>query len=125
MITWYSVDDEIEDAQERLTAAWIDAPVTNLETCGMLLEVARDQVWSFAPESLDEDDEPVVVIPTGSSVPARLVYAQLQQAINLWNAGRVSSNGEAGGEGYSYTPRPLDKTIRHIIRPTQGVFDVG
>lgn len=120
MTDWYSVVDE--DAQDRLVSAWEDAPVTNLETCGFLVDMARDQVWAFAPESEDDDGEPVAV---PIDVPARLVYAQLRQAQNLWNAGRVSTAGDVGGDVYTYTPRPLDKTIRGMIRPTPGVPSVG
>ncbi|WP_309105023.1 hypothetical protein [Microbacterium sp.] len=56
----------------------------------------------------------------GDGVPDNYVYAQLQQAKNLWNAGRVNSGGELGVDGYSFTPRPMDKTIKGIIRPTDG-----
>ena len=48
------------------------------------------------------------------------ILAQLRQAENLWNAGRVNSAGDVGVEGYTFTPRPLDKTIRQIIRPVDG-----
>lgn len=68
-----------------------------------------------------ETYRPDVWVP---SYPDRLVYAQLQQAINLWNAGNVSSNGEMGPDSFSFTPRPLDKTIRSIIRPSTGVASV-
>lgn len=61
------------------------------------------------------DPEPAPV------VPSRYSYAQLQQAMNLWAAGRADENGNVGTEGYSFQPRPLDKTIRNIIRPTSGV----
>jgi hypothetical protein len=44
--------------------------------------------------------------------------------VNLWNAGSVSPSGDIGPESYSFTPRPLDKTIRGIIRPTTGTADV-
>ena len=118
---WYSVSTEPQ--QTRLRSAWIDAPIDNLETCGMILAVALDQVWAYAPESEDDEGEPVTA-PT-SAVPDRLVYAQLQQAINLWAAGSVSTTGDSGPEGFSYTPRPLDKTIRTIIRPIRGMFSVG
>lgn len=114
MPAWFGVVDT--PAQERLLAAWPDAPVDNLETCGMLLEVARDQVWAYAPESVDAANLPVVV-PTDTTVPARLVYAQLQQASSLWDAGRVSSSGDTGGDTFTFTPRPMDKVIRTIIRP--------
>lgn len=52
--------------------------------------------------------------------PINYVYAQLQQATNLWNAGRVSGGGDAGVEQFTFTPRPLDKTIKQIIRPVHG-----
>ena len=124
MPNWYNVDDET--AESRVIAAWMDAPTANLETCGYILEVARDQIWEYAPESEDDDGEAVVVPDNDdATVPKRLVYAQLNQAINLWNAGRVNSAGDLGSDGYVFTPRPLDKTIRGIVRPKQGVFSVG
>lgn len=57
-------------------------------------------------------------------IPPAYVYAQLQQARNLWNAGQANTDGSMGGDGYSYTPRPLDKTIRSLLRPTTGVANV-
>lgn len=111
MATWYSVDDAAE--QSRLVAAWQDAPIENVELCSSLLEVARGQVVAYAPapgEADDLDDNP----------PTNYVLAQLQQAKNLWNAGRVASDGTIGVESFSFTPRPLDKTIRSIIRPVDG-----
>lgn len=123
MAEWYTVEGDTPaaagEAQARLLAAWRDAPLINLEVCGMILEVAREQVIAFAPAPAPPvEGEPVPGPPT------RFVYAQLQQAINLWNAGRVSSAGNLGGDGYSFTPRPLDKTIKSIIRPVQGAPDV-
>jgi len=113
-----------EQAQ-RLAEAWPGVPEDQDEVTAMLLDIAREQVISFAP---DDAFERTVVYPflrADHNKPAsRLVYAQLQQAINLWNAGNVSSAGEIGPEGYSFTPRPLDKTIRGIIRPTTGVAHV-
>jgi len=92
----------------------------------MLLEIARDQVWAYAPESLDTLGAPVVVPgPAITTVPNRLVYAQLQQAANLWNAGRVASTGDTGGDQFTFTPRPMDKAIRSIIRPMLGVPSAG
>lgn len=122
MAEWYTVD--AVEAQERLGAAWEDAPLENLETCGMLLEVARGQVLDFAPDPADEDDAPDV-LPDPPIIYDRYVYAQLQQAKNLWNAGRVSSAGDVGIDGFTFTPRPLDKVVRQIIRPTKGRFSVS
>lgn len=112
MSTWLT--SETPEAVDRLVGLWEDAPVENLELTEMLLDVARDQVLAFAPAApagSDWETEP----------PARFVLAQLQQAENLWNAGRATP--DVGPEGYSFTPRPLDKTIRTIIRPVDGKPD--
>jgi len=82
----------------------------------MILSTARDQVIAYAraTDVLDGDGDPL------TDFADRIVYAQLQQAINLWNAGRVSSAGDVGADGYTFTPRPMDKTIRQLIRPVDG-----
>lgn len=122
MANWYTVDTP--EAQERLGGAWADAPLSNLEVCEMILDIARGQVVEFAPDPADEDDAPEV-LPDPAVVPTRYVYAQLQHAKTLWNAGRVNSQGDVGMGEFVFTPRPLDKTIRQIIRPTKGRFSVG
>lgn len=101
---WYTVDTQ--RAQDRLIAAWEDAPFENLETLGYLLSAARQQVAAYAGD-----------LPATDDLNDRLAFAQLRQAINLWNAGRVSGDGDLGDGAYTFTPRPLDKTIRQIIRP--------
>lgn len=113
MADWFTFDSDDAAVIDRLVLEWPDAPLDRPETCGMLLEVAREQIIAFAPV-LDED----------ATIPARYVYAQLQQAINLWNAGRVSSGGDVGVDGFMFVPRPLDKTIRTAIRPVDGKPDV-
>ncbi|QDZ14765.1 hypothetical protein [Humibacter ginsenosidimutans] len=114
-ITWYTT--EPQEQVERLEAAWPEAPVENLDLLAMILDVAQTQVLAFAPAPPDGED-------WEAAPPARLVYAQLQQTINLWNAGSASPTGDVGPEGFSFTPRPLDKTIRTIIRPIDGKPDV-
>lgn len=132
MTTWYSVSD-----QERLLGAWADAPIEDEETCGFLVDTARIQVLSYASESdtiggaLElvfasfgiSEQLPAVLELLDLDVtepPFNYVYAQLRQAQNLWNAGRVSGAGDVGVDQYTYTPRPLDKTIKSIIRPAHG-----
>lgn len=110
MPEWYSVDTP--EQVTRLLGAWADAPITNEETCEYLLEIAREQVIDFAPVPAT-----IPEVSPAPAPPARYVYAQLQQAKNLWEAGRVSSDGDLGEGGYTFQPRPLDKTIREIIRP--------
>lgn len=110
MAAWYTVEPDGGGEQtDRLLAAWEDAPVDNIETCRMVLNTARDQVIDYAPATLDAADP-----------DERYVFAQLRQAENLWNAGRVSGSGEIGVDQYTFTPRPLDKTVRQMIRPTAG-----
>lgn len=113
-VHWYTAEEG--DPQARLTAAWEDAPIEDLEVLGMILSRAKAQVIAYAP-ALDPEDP-------DAEYPADYAYAQLQQAINLWNAGRSSTEGVVGGEGYSFVPRPLDKTIRGLIRPIDGTPDV-
>ena len=106
MAEWYTATP---DQAERLVGAWPDAPIENQEVCGFILSVAQEQVIDFG--KVLAEDEPI---------PDRFVFAQLKQAENLWNAGRVSTGGDVGVDQYSYTPRPLDKTIKNIIRPPKG-----
>jgi hypothetical protein len=110
--TWYVT--EPQDEVDRLSAAWEEAPVENLDQLALILDVAQEQVLAFAPAPPEGED-------WNTAPPARLVYAQLQQAVNLWNAGRATP--DVGPEGFSFTPRPLDKTIRTIIRPIDGKPD--
>jgi hypothetical protein len=138
--TWYSAADG--PAQERLIAAWKSAPVENAELCGFLVDTARLQVVEYAPEARtpeaaiaevllrfglsDRLEEVLAVLDLVEDQPAfNLVYAQLQQMKNLWAAGRADESGEIGGEGFSFVPRPLDKTIRGIIRPVNGRVSGG
>jgi hypothetical protein len=113
MATWYNVADDPEQA--RLLGAWPDAPIENLEVCEIILETAQDQVTAYAPAPAP--------VPSGEPVPdppARYVYAQLQQARNLWNSGRTTGEGDVGPDGFVFRPYPLDKTIKQIIRPVDG-----
>lgn len=119
MAEWFGIADE--EAQTRLLDAWAEAPVDRAELCEMILDTAREQVLAYAPAA-DPDELVVIdgVLQSGTVVPARYVYAQLQQARNLWAAGEVASDGNVGDGGFTFTPRPLDKTIRSIIRPVDG-----
>lgn len=114
MADWFTIEASGSGEQtDRLLAAWQDAPVNVVEVCAMLLDVAREQVLEFGP-----------VLAEGDPIPDRFVLAQLRQAENLWNAGRVSGAGDMGVDTYTFTPRPLDKTIRQIIRPVSSYSNV-
>lgn len=115
MADWYTVEDGA--AQERLLAAWPDAPLVNLEVCSLILTTAREQVEQYGPEPVEEVTVVDGYVVSATVTPDRYVYAQLRQAQTLYNAGRASGDGDVGPDGFSFTPRPLDKTIRDIIRP--------
>lgn len=114
---WYTTDTPEE--RTRLRAAWQEAPIENLDVLEQLLDTAKEQVIAYAPAALLD---PETLLPV---YPARYALAQLMQATNLWNAGRVSSAGDIGDGAYVFTPRPMDKTIRGIIRPEDGKPDIG
>lgn len=135
---WYSASDQA--SRDRLEDAWSDAPTDDEELCGMLLEVARGDVLTYAPADTPTEQVArlltvlgypaatitLVVAALGEvapETPARYVFAQLQQAKNLYNAGRVVGN-QIGAEGFSFVPRPLSKEIQRIIRPQSGVARV-
>lgn len=65
-VQWYSVDDE--DAQQRLVAAWEDAPIENLETLEYLLTTAREQVIAYAPIPAEATTPVTLEWPDGSTV---------------------------------------------------------
>ena len=109
MANWYTIAEGDPVAQDRLLAAWRDAPIENIEVCGFILDAAKDQVIAYAP-----------VLAEGAPVPSRWVYAQLQQAKNLLLAGSVARGGEYGDGEFSFEPRPLDKAIKNLIRPVDG-----
>lgn len=118
-VTWYTTaagasESDQAEAVARVRSAWKDAPWENLELLGMILDVAKAQVLAYAPE-LPADDE----------YPDRYVLAQLMQARTIYQASTVSSAGTVGEGEFIYTPRPMDKTVRTIIRPDDGKPDVG
>lgn len=135
---WYSAADQ--ESRDRLENAWSDAGKIDEELCEMLLEVARGDVLAYAPADTPAEQVTrlltvlgypaatisLVVAALGEVVPgtpARYVFAQLQQAKNLFNAGRIVGDS-AGPDGFAFVPRPLSREIQKIIRPQSGVARV-
>ncbi|QOC24395.1 hypothetical protein IC744_14010 [Microbacterium hominis] len=110
MADWYTAEDDDGEAIQRLKAAWEEVPYENLETLRYLLTTAKEQVIALAPAAIPPQNWETAPLD-------RYVYAQLLQAQNLWNAGRVQVSGDIGDGQYVFTPRPLDKTIQQIVRP--------
>lgn len=131
------------DVWHNLYAANLPSVGSSLDVAGMLVELSpslgdyfdgntppvtingrtHSHSWDGAENASTsvETYRPDVFVP---SYPDRLVYAQLQQAQNLWNAGQANPNGDIGPDSFTFTPRPLDKTIRSIIRPSTGAASV-
>lgn len=138
MAEWYRADSEEE--ADRLDDAWSDAPTDNPELCGFLMDTARLQVLAYAPDEESADEVTLLLDTLGYPaetitaalallgeevpvVPSRYVFAQLQQAKNLYNAGRIVGD-QVGAEGFSFVPRPLSREIQRIIRPKSGAAHV-
>lgn len=137
MARWFTV--EFDEEIERAHAALPELPIENVELSGMLLDVAREQVLAYAPNGepaervanllyefgVEEEVIDAVILllgfeTSGQRIPTRYAYAQLQQAKNLWLAGR----GADGPEGFTFAARPLTRDIQRIIRPTSGAASV-
>ena len=107
MADWYTVEEAREE--------WVDAPISDgvdedaLLT--QLLAVAQDAVIAYAPAV----EEALTDIPVGYR------HAQLMQARNVWNSGKVSTSGDFDGGTYGLSAGfPLDWQVRQLIRPKTG-----
>lgn len=104
---------DTEDGWHTLESArddWRNAPGYDawLYEC---LWVARDNVVAYAPKLKD-----------GQRPPLNYLRAQLMQARNLWNAGKVDpSNGSEGEDTFVMRPFPLDWMVKQILRPARAV----
>lgn len=100
---WISIDEARD--------WWRDAPHDD-EYLQMLLDVAGQQVLAYGPYAVR------IAIEEGLAVPNHYRVAQLAQTRNIWNASKLDPSGTIGGDpGFSFTPFPLDWTIKQIIRP--------
>lgn len=103
---WYTVDDARDD--------WPDAPASDARVA-QLLDLAKLQVLDFAP-----------ALPVAAPPPVNYRAGQLQQARNIWNAGRANpSTGDFGQDGFTLTVHPLDWHVEQLLRPKKGVPNVG
>lgn len=103
---WHTLDTARDD--------WRDAPAFDawLYEC---LWVARQDVLAFAP-----------ALELGQRPPINYRRAQIMQARNLWNAGKVdAASGEVGEGTFVLRPFPLDWTIKQVLRPKRAVPGLG
>lgn len=107
MANWHDIDSARDE--------WIDAPM-NDDVLTALLAVSKQQVIAYAPRL------PVVDPPVDPEViPENYRYGQLEQAKNLYNAGRVDASGGDGDGSFVARPHPLDWIIKQILRPRRAV----
>lgn len=108
---------DIEDGWHTLDTArdaWRGAPLYDAWLYEILW-AARDQVIAYAPKLADG------VVP-----PPNYRHAQILQARNLWNAGKVDpASGGIGEDSFIMRPYPLDWIIKQILRPKTAVPVIG
>lgn len=93
--------------------AWADAPLDD-EVLSALLTAAYEECVAYAPPlALD----PVTGEPV---VPETYRQAQMMQARATYRAYIAGAADEIGGEGFTVTVFPLDRTVRQKLRPRQG-----
>ncbi|MET0725927.1 MAG: hypothetical protein ABWY36_06220 [Leifsonia sp.] len=103
---WHTLDTARED--------WRDAPGFDAWLYE-LLWTAKQDVIAYAP-ALAEDARP----------PINYRRAQLMQARNLWNAGKVDpASGGDGDDTFVLRPFPLDWTVKQVLRPKRAIPTVG
>lgn len=101
--TWYSTVEAQDD--------WRDAPHDD-ELLQQYLDVAAQQVIAYGPARIAE------TIADSGCVPLNYRMAQLMQARNLWNAAKTDPSGAQGADpGFTFTPFPLDWSVKAVIRP--------
>lgn len=80
-----------------------------------LLELAKQQVLAYAP-----------ALTLLAPIPPNYREAQIMQARNIWNAGKVDpQSGGFGEDSFVIRPFPLDWMIKQILRPRTGIPVVG
>lgn len=108
---------DIDDGWHTLESArddWRDAPGYD-SWLYELLWSARQQVVAYGPK-----------LAEGAHPPLNYLRAQLMQARNLWNAGKVDpASGGQGEDTFVMRPFPLDWMIKQIIRPVTARPVIG
>jgi hypothetical protein len=102
--TWHTLDSA--------RALWADAASISDPRLFQLLELARAQVEQYGTTL------------TGSDAIRANREAQLGQARNLLNSGRVDTGGD-GADSFVLRPFPLDWMIKQILRPKRPLGGIA
>lgn len=87
---------------------WADAPMDD-DTLTTLLLAAWEECERYAP-----------TLPEIAPVPERYRQAQIMQARATLRSLIAGGADEIGGEGFTVTVFPLDRTVRQKLRPRVG-----
>jgi hypothetical protein len=99
---WHTLDTARDD--------WRDAPGFDAWLYE-LLWTARNDVLAYAP-----------ALAASQRPPLNYRRAQIMQARNLWNAGKVDpASGGMGEDTFVLRPFPLDWTIKQTLRPKRAI----
>lgn len=62
----------------------------------------------------------IYAAPLAGGVPTEYAYVQLRHAVALWNTGADTGAGISDDGFQAYIERPLDATLKKILRPVHG-----
>ena len=111
MTQWIAATDELVDD------AWAQAEKLTPALLAVLVEAAQEACEAYAPAvKLDELGEPII--------PARYKLAVIQQAREVWNAGKRDGD-IITTDAYAARARELTAAVRQLLRPKRGRPGVG
>lgn len=85
-----------------------DAPLS-AEARAILIDAAQAQVEAYAP-----------ALPAGTLIPARYKLALLAQIRELARSRARDGDVLGYGDGYAVRVKPLDTTVKALLRPPTG-----
>jgi hypothetical protein len=101
----------LEDAR----AQWADAVDMDNDELTQYLASAYEQCVEFAPELAEGQ----------TTIPQRLVQAQVMQARAIWRSLSAGDNNQLGPGEFAVTVYPMDWTVKNLLRPKRAVPRVG
>jgi hypothetical protein len=102
---------------DSIVAEWPEAASIVSAQLQDLLDVAAEQCITYAPLAEGENV---------ADVPDRYRLAQKLQAQALFRASQVQGDQDTEGmQGYTVTVRPMDWTVRNLLRPARGIPVLG
>jgi hypothetical protein len=92
---------------------WPDAEDMDADQLFSVLQAAYEQCSAYAPPLAD-----------GAAVPEGYLLAQVMQARAIARAGIAGRDDQVGPDGYTVTVFPMDWTVKHLLRPPRGRYQL-